>query len=107
MQTGYIFTAILISALITYFLRSAVFLFFNGRRTMPIWLDRLGKILPSAIMGVLIVYCLKIIQSDFGHSGLFGIIAAFITALSYEWKHNTFISIAAGTAAYMILIRAL
>lgn len=56
MQTSYIMTAILISALITYFLRSAVFVFFNGKKAMPLWLDKLGKILPSAIMGVLIIY---------------------------------------------------
>lgn len=72
---------------------------------MPDWLDRLGKTLPSAIMAVLIVYCLKDVGSDVVHIGLPKIAAVVIVALSYKWKHNTLVSIAVGTAGYMILLR--
>lgn len=65
---------------------------------MPDWLDRLGKTLPSAIMAVLIVYCLKDVGSDVVHIGLPKIAAVVIVALSYKWKHNTLVSIAVGTA---------
>lgn len=66
---------------------------------------RLGKTLPSAIMAVLIVYCLKDVGSDVVHIGLPKIAAVVIVALSYKWKHNTLVSIAVGTAGYMILLR--
>ena len=72
---------------------------------MPDWLDRLGKTLPSAIMAVLIVYCLKDVGSDVVHIGLPKIAAVVIVALSYKWKHNILVSIAVGTAGYMILLR--
>lgn len=105
MSNAYILSAIAVSALITYFLRSAVFVFFSGSRKMPAWLEELGGVLPSAVMGVLIINCLKTIRTDFTGSGIKGILAAVITAVSYKWKHNTFLSIILGTALYMILIR--
>lgn len=69
---------------------------------MPGWMKRLGLILPSAIMAVLIVYCLKGAKSDLIGTG---IIAVLVVAVSYKWKHNTFISIIAGTAVYMVMLR--
>ena len=56
-------------------------------------------------MAVLIVYCLKDVGSDVVHIGLTKIAAVVIVALSYKWKHNTLVSIAVGTAGYMILLR--
>lgn len=47
---------ILISAIITFILRALPFIVFNGKRKMPDALERLGKVLPSAIMAVVISY---------------------------------------------------
>lgn len=52
----------------------------------------------------LIVYCLKDVRTDFGGKGICQLIAVAVVALSYKWKHNTFISIIAGTACYMLLL---
>ena len=103
MSTERILIMIAVSALCTFFLRALPFLAFGGSQKMPDWLDRLGKTLPSAIMAVLIVYCLKDVGSDVVHIGK--IAAVVIVALSYKWKHNTLVSIAVGTAGYMILLR--
>jgi branched-subunit amino acid transport protein AzlD len=70
---------------------------------MPQKLVELGKILPSAIMAVLIVYCLKDAGSDWMGVGIPKLIAVAVVAASYKWKHNTFLSILAGTACYMVL----
>ena len=105
MSTERILIMIAVSALCTFFLRALPFLAFGGSQKMPDWLDRLGKTLPSAIMAVLIVYCLKDVGSDVVHIGLPKIAAVVIVALSYKWKHNTLVSIAVGTAGYMILLR--
>ena len=71
---------------------------------MPVWLDKLGQILPSTIMAVLIIYCLKDVGDDFGRIGISKILAVIVVAITYKWKHNTFISIGAGTAFYMLML---
>lgn len=101
----YLLIAVLVSALITYGLRSVVFIFFADGSRLPVWLDRLGEVLPASIMAVLVVYCLRAVRDDFSHMGICGIIAAVITALIHKWKKNTFLSIILGTAVYMVLIR--
>jgi branched-subunit amino acid transport protein AzlD len=104
MSTGRICIAILISAAITFLLRALPFLYFRGNKKMPEKLVYLGNILPSAIMAVLIVYCLKDIGSNWVGIGIPRLIAVGIVALSYKWKHNTLLSILGGTASYMILL---
>ncbi len=101
----YVCAAILISALITFVLRALPFILFKDNRSLPGWLRRLGKLLPSAIMAVLIVYCVKDIRDAMLPAGLLELIAVVIVAASYKWKHNTFLSILLGTTAYMVMIR--
>ena len=103
----YVVLAILISALVTFSLRALPFLLFSGNRKMPGWLSRLGAVLPSSIMAVLIVYCLKGVKSDILGTGVPSAIAVLVVALSYKWRHNTFLSILFGTAVYMVLLRVL
>ena len=105
MRPWYILLAIVMSALITFGLRALPFVLFRGGRSMPEWMQRLGQILPSAIMAVLIVYCLKGAKSNPIGIGIPGIIAVAVVVASYKWKHNTFISIIAGTAVYMVMLR--
>lgn len=81
------------------------FLIFHRERKMPEFLIKLGAVLQAAIMAVLIVYCLKDIAVDWKANALPKILAVLTVGISYKWKHNTLISIAAGTAIYMVLIR--
>lgn len=99
--------ATLIAGIITFALRAFPFLVFRGQRKMPEILIKLGKVLPSAIMAVLIVYCLKNTFTDWKNTGVANIIAVIVTGASYKWKHHTFLSIVLGTAVYMILLRIL
>lgn len=101
----YIILAVVVSAIITYGLRSVVFLFFSGDKKLPEWLDKLGEVLPASIMAVLVIYCLRAFRDDFARTGIMGIVAAVCTALVHKWKHNTFLSIIVGTIVYMVLIR--
>lgn len=104
MMTGYLWIAILISAICTLLLRALPFLVFRDGRTMPEWLKKLGDVLPSAIMAVLIVYCLKdgIIREEWRLVP--ELIAVAVVVGSYLWKHNTLVSILLGTACYMVLV---
>jgi branched-subunit amino acid transport protein AzlD len=105
MSTGQILLAVAIAAVITFALRALPFLLFHGDRQMPPGLMRLGKILPSAIMAVLIVYCLKDVGSDWKVIGIPKLLSVGLVAVSYKWKHNTLLSIAAGTVCYMVLLQ--
>ena len=99
--------SILTSAVITLGLRAFPFLVFGKQRRMPDKLARLGDMLPSAIMAVLVIYCLKDVGSDLRGIAFPKGIAVVVVAVSYKWKHNTLISIAVGTSRYMVLLRVL
>ena len=105
MTTGEILLAIFISAVCTFMLRALPFIAFNGEKTMPLWLDKLGQALPAAIMAVLIVYCLKDVGDSLTQIAIPKLVAVAAVAISYKWKHNTLISIAGGTILYIVLLR--
>lgn len=105
MDNTMIIVAILVSALITFGLRAIPFLVFGKGKTMPPKLIYLGKILPSAIMAVLVVYCLKDVAVDFFSYGIPELVATAIVVTSYKWKHNTLLSILLGTICNMLLLR--
>ena len=97
--------AILVSAVITFGLRALPFLVFQEGKELPDKIKRLGMVLPSSIMAVLIVYCLKDVGDDFVADGLWKLIAAAaVVVATYKWKHNTLISILLGTVSYMLFL---
>lgn len=100
-------TAALIAviALVTALLRFLPFWIFGENRKTPALITYLGKVLPYAIMGMLVVYCLKdvdMIHTPFGIPELLG---CAVVALLHIWKRNTLLSIGGGTAFYMLLIQ--
>jgi len=96
---------VLICAFVTLALRALPFLCFGGKDGVPKWLEALGSVLPPAIMAALVVYCLKGVPYGTLADGAFQLIAAGVVIAVHLLKRNTLLSIAAGTAAYMILIR--
>ena len=80
------------------------FLIFPEGKEPPKYIAYLGKVLPCAVIGLLVVYCLK----D-AFPGTFYAIPEFISILFivvlHKWKHNTLLSIGGGTALYMILVQ--
>lgn len=104
MTTEKLIISIAVMALVTLALRVLPFLVFAGRKT-PQTIDYLGKVLPFAIMGMLVVYCLKDISFTSVNGCVPMLIASAVVVLSYVWKKNTLISIVGGTVCYMLLIR--
>ena len=96
--------SILVISLVTIFLRAAPFLLLSGRKT-PAVITELGKVLPYAIMGMLVVYCLKSVQFRSLSGFLPELISGSVVIGSYLWKRNTLISIVAGTVCYMLLVQ--
>lgn len=107
MNRVYIILAIGVSALITFALRAFPFLLFGKIRTMPEGMEKLGKNLPAAIMAILIVYCLRDAGKDWFSVGIPELAAVLMVAATYKWKHNTLLSILAGTVCNMVLLRIL
>ena len=96
---------VLICAGVTLVLRALPFVCFGGKNGVPHWLSALGGMLPPAIMAALVVYCLKSVPFGTFADGAFQIIAAVVVIAVHLLKRNTLLSIAAGTAVYMLLIR--
>ena len=92
-------------ALVTMILRFLPFVAF--RREIPPYVSYLGEVLPPAIIGMLVVYCLKDVQITSSPFGLPELASALVVILA-QWKsRNSLVSILSGTAVYMILIRLL
>lgn len=94
-----------VCALVTIGLRFLPFVIFRGDRPTPPYIVYLGKVLPYAIMGMLVVFCLKNVSLTAAPHGLPEFIACALTAVVHVWKRNTLISIIGGTAAYMIMVQ--
>lgn len=94
-----------VAALVTIALRFLPFLIFREDRKTPALIEYLGKVLPFAIMGMLVVYCLK----GTGFAGLGSwlpqLIGCGIVVVLHVWKRNTLLSIGAGTVCYMLLVQ--
>jgi branched-subunit amino acid transport protein AzlD len=100
----YPIAVIAVTALVTWALRAFPFLVF-GNRPLPEMVHYLGKVLPPAIMTVLVIYCLRetsFIQYPFG---IPEIIASLLVIVLQMIRRNMYLSIVAGTVCYMILIR--
>ena len=65
----------------------------------------LGKVLPAAMMGLLVVYSLKGVSLVSPPHGIPEFLAILVIVLLHRWKHNTLLSIAAGTAVYILLVQ--
>ena len=94
---------VLIMAGITILIRFLPFLVFRKGTPKPILY--FGEVLPYAIMGMLVVYCLKNISFVGGSHGLPEILSVLLVAVLHKWKHNTLISIPVGTICYMVLVQ--
>lgn len=92
-------------ALVTILLRFLPFIIFRGNKKTPAIIEKLGRILPYAIMGMLVVYCLKGMSFESISGFLPQIIACAVVAILHIWKRNTLISIVCGTVCYMVLVQ--
>ena len=103
------------------------FVVFSSKDQQPPEMVRyLGRVLPAAIFGMLIVYCLKSVTPFAGSRGIFGMlivyclksvtpfagsrgipeaIALLVTVGLHKWKHETLLSVAGGTLCYVLLVQ--
>lgn len=94
---------ILVMAGGTALLRFLPFLVF--RKSTPPYIAYLGKVLPPALIGMLVIYCFKDVSFAAAPHGLPELIAAGCVIVLHAWKRNSLISILGGTAIYMVLVQ--
>ena len=92
-------------ALVTALTRFLPFFVFGGKVKSPKIVDKLSKTLPYAIMGMLVVYCLRSTSFASVSGYLPQLIACMTVVLLHVWKRNTLISILGGTVSYMLLVQ--
>jgi branched-subunit amino acid transport protein AzlD len=100
-QTLIIIGAVTLGTVMT---RLLPFLVFKKEMPEHSYISYLGKVLPYAAIGLLVVYCLKGVSLTQMPHGIPEAIAIVITAALHFWKGNTLLSIGAGTAVYMVLV---
>ena len=94
---------ILVMAGVTALLRFLPFLVF--RRHTPPYITYLGKVLPPALIGMLVIYCFKDVSFAAAPHGLPEMIAAVCVVVLHAWKRSSLISILGGTGIYMLLVQ--
>ena len=99
------FAIILVVALTTFATRALPFLLFPKGKEIPKTIEYLGTVLTPAVIGMLVVYCLKDTPVIAAPHGLPELIAVGIVVLLHLWKRNNLLSIGSGTIVYMILVQ--
>ena len=92
-------------ALGTMLTRFLPFLAFREYRPAPKYIQYLGRVLPGAIFGMLVKYCLKNVSLLQYSYGLPELIAIAVTVVLHVWQRKMLLSIAGGTVCYMLLIQ--
>ena len=98
-------SAVLIATMsvVTIFVRFLPFVVF--RKVTPKYIIYLGNVLPPAIIGMLVIYCLKDISPMEPPFGIPELVAAVCVAGMQFWRRNSLISILTGTVIYMVFIQ--
>ena len=105
MNNAYIWGMLAVIALMTAVTRFLPFAVFSNGKKTPYIITKLSRSLPYAIMGMLVVYCLKGISFASVGSFLPQLAACLVVALLYVWKRNTLICMIVGTVFYMLLVQ--
>ena len=96
--------AVVFGTMITRFL---AFILFPTSKTPPAFVQYLGKMLPSAVMGLLVIYSFKNFQLTATPENMAAIIASVVLIAIHLWKRHLLLSIASGTILYMVCLQLL
>lgn len=104
-----VFRSLVIIAVVSgtiFFTRLFPFLFFPPGKEIPPLVQYLGKVLPPAVIGMLVIYCLKGVHPMTYPYGIPEAVSVLTVVLLHFWKRNNLLSIGAGTVLYMFLVQA-
>ena len=81
------------------------FLLFPAGRPTPPYIQYLGRVLPGAVFGLLVIYCLRNVSLFAGSRGIPEFLSIALVAGLHLWKRQMLLSIAGGTICYMLLVQ--
>ena len=96
---------IVVVTLVTMSTRFLPFLIFGENRKTPALVTYLGQVLPFAIMGMLVIYCMKDVSVLSAPFGIPEALGCAVVAVLHLWKRNSLLSIGVGTVFYMLLVQ--
>lgn len=96
---------ILVVVAATVFTRFIPYILFPQGRKTPPFVTYLGKYLAPAVFGLLIVYCLRNVNFTGGSFGIPELLSVAVVIVTYVWKRQMLLSMAGGTALYMLLVQ--
>ena len=105
LTTGQAVASIAVMAVVTFLTRALPFLLFDRGGTPPKLVLYLGKVLPPAVIAMLIVYCLRTVSFAAAPGWAPHLIACGAVVGLHVWKHNNLLSIFGGTVLYMVLVQ--
>ncbi len=105
LSAGMSFLIILVTGLTTFATRVIPFLLFPKGKEIPKVIQYLGKVLTPAVIGMLVVYCLKDTMILKWPYGIPEMVSVAVVAILHIWKRNNLLSIGVGTVLYMVLIQ--
>ncbi|GIN42362.1 MULTISPECIES: branched-chain amino acid transporter permease [Heyndrickxia] len=85
--------------------RFVPFIVFPSGKNTPKYIQYLGKVLPSSVFGLLVIYSLKDVRLLSGSHGIPELLGVITVVILHFWKKNMFLSIAGGTIIYMLLVQ--
>ena len=102
---GRTFWILFVAAAVTFAIRLSPFLLFGRGQQPPKWVSTLGRLLPPAVMSVLVVYCIRNADFSSASHGIPELLCIAAAMGLHAWKKNTLLSIGASTALYMVLVQ--
>ena len=93
---------VVLGTMITRFLP---FLIFPPGKETPKYIQYVGKVLPAAVFGLLVIYCLRSVDLFSGNHGLPEALSIALVIALHVWKRQMLLSIAGGTVRYMLLVQ--
>ena len=105
LTAGQAAASIAVMALVTFLTRALPFLLFDRGEKIPSLVLYLGRVLPPAIIAMLIVYCLRGVSFSTPGGWIPQLLCAAVVVVLHLWKHNNLLSIFGGTVLYMALVQ--
>ena len=106
LSTGAAIATIAVMAVITFLTRALPFLLFDRGESPPKLVLYLGRVLPPAIIAMLIIYCLRGVSFAAPGGWVPQLLCVAVVVALHLWKHNNLLSIFGGTILYMVLVQA-
>ena len=105
LSTGAAIAAIAVMAIVTFLTRVLPFLLFDRGESPPKLVLYLGRVLPPAIIAMLIVYCLRGVSFSTPGGWVPQLLCVAVVVALHLWKRQMLLSIAGGTVCYMLLVQ--